>query len=536
MIRFPKAWLWLSLSVLSPAVAQTVPQRGGTLVLAAASDLQQLNSLVNADAQTAEVIKHLLFLPLVRLGPDLQPVPALAHTWQWSGDSVVTFQLRRDVHWHDGRRTTAEDVAFTLARAKDTLSAYPGREAIAHIESVHITDSFAIRLRLAPRRDPLLGLTELAIMPRHQLDTVPAQRLRQAAFNKRPVGNGPFRFVAQRDHDRWIFQANRAFPVELGGPPYIERLVWRVIPENSAQVMELRTGAVDLIMAARAEQLPELDARPDLRAIMRPSQRYTMIAWNGARSPLDQPAVRRALALALDRSRMIALLRHGYAQVAVGPIPPTHWAFDPGVAPLPFDTTLARSLLAQAGYQDRDRDGRLESAAGNPLEIELKVAANNAFNRDVAELVRADLARIGVRLVTRAVDFATLIDDISSPQRNFDGAFLAFETDLQLNLNDAFHSAALGGPYQSASYSNPQLDRLLERAAAARTTESARPIWSQVQRILRDDQPWTFLWYAPELFVLQERVRGVQMDIRGALVNLPRWWIAGANTNERGNR
>ncbi len=532
MIRISKCWLLCSVLLVSPIAAQSTPRRGGTLVLAAASDLQQLNSLVNADAQTGEVIRHMLFLPLVRLGADLQPVPALARTWQWIGDTAVVFHLRRDVYWHDGRRTTAHDAVFTITRAGDTLSAYPGGDAISHLTLAQAIDSFTLRIRLLPRRDPLHGLTELAIMPRHHLEAVPAAQLRQAAFNKQPVGNGPFRFVSQRANDRWVFQANAAFPAELGGPPYIERVVWRVIPENSAQVTELRTGAVDLIMAARAEQLPELDARPDLRAIVKPSQRYTMIAWNGARAPLDQPAVRRALALAMDRARMIELLRHGYAQVAVGPIPPTHWAFDPRVSPLPFDSAQARRLLAQAGYLDRDGDGRLESAAGKPLEIEIKIAANNAFNRDVAEMVRADLARMGVRIVPRPVDFATLIDDISSVQRNFEGAFLVFETDLQLNLKDAFHSDALGGPYQSASYSNPQLDRLLERAAAARTIKGARPLWSEVQRILRDDQPWTFLWYAPELFVLRERVRGVQMDMRGTLVNLPRWWLDAAPGNE----
>ncbi|MGH7463339.1 MAG: ABC transporter substrate-binding protein, partial [Longimicrobiales bacterium] len=290
-------------------------------------------------------------------------------------------------------------------------------------------------------------------------------------------------------------------------------------------VTEMRTGTVDLVMSARAEQLKQLDAMPDLRALIKPSRRYTMIAWNGQHAPLNQPAVRRALTLALDRTRMIELLRGGYAQPASGPIPPTHWAFDPQVEPLPFDTARARRLLILAGFLDRDRDGVLESMYGKPLELELKIAASNAFNRDVAEMVRADLARIGVRVVTRPADFATLIDDISGPQRNFQGAFLNFETDLQLNLKDAFHSEALGGPYQSASYSNRKLDVLLDGAAKARSIKAARPLWSQVQSILRDDQPWAFLWYAPDLFVVRERVRGIEMDIRGMFVNVSQWWI-----------
>ncbi len=520
---------WLTLAGLlmaSPLAAQDSPRRGGTLVVAGATDLQHLNSLVNQDGFTQEIIKNVLFLSLVRLGPNLQPAPALARSWTMSGDTAVVFRLRRDVRWHDGRPTTAHDVAFTIERAQDSLTAYPNPEAISHFKRVSAVDSYTVRISLTPRREPLHGLVELSIMPKHLLDSIPPDRMRQAAFNKQPVGNGPFRFVSQRANDRWIFEANAAFPKELGGAPYVERFIWRVIPENTAQVTELRTGAVDLVMAARADQLKELDARPELRAVMKPSRRTAIITWNGKRPPLNQPLVRRALTLALNRPRMIELLRGGYAQVAVSPVPPTHWAFDPQLAPLAYDTSAARRLLAQAGYLDRNADGVVESADGKPLELELKTFANNAFNRDVAEMIRADLARIGVRIVPRPIDATTLIADITGQERNFDGAFLTFETDLQLNLTDAFHGNGLNRPTQTASYSNPALDRALDRAVAARSIAQAKPYWSQVQRILRDDQPWSFLWYPPELLVLNERVKGVQPDIRGIFVSLPSWWLA----------
>jgi peptide/nickel transport system substrate-binding protein len=511
----------------TPLQAQReTPRQGGTLVIAGASDLQMLNSLVNADGMTREFINHALFLTLVKLDAALNVGPSLAQSWQNTGDSVVVFNLRRDVRWHDGRPTTAYDVAFTFQRAKDSLTAFPDAETLDNWKTVEVVDSYTVRLRGSPRRDALLGLIPFAIMPKHLLDSIPAGRLRQAAFNKNPVGNGPFRFVAQRANDRWAFEANTTFPRALGGRPYVDRVVYRVIPENTVQMTELRTGQVDVANAIRADQIKELDALPDLRAARRPTLKYAMITWNNKRGALTDANVRRAITIALNRPRMIEVLRGGYAQVAVSPVPPTHWAFDSALAPLPYDTTAARQLLRQAGYIDRNRDGVVENTVGKPLEIELEIAANNAFNRDIGEMVRSDLARVGVRVVPRPLDFATMIQHISGPEKNFDGAFLQFETDLQLNLNDAFHTSALGGPFQSASYSNAKLDALLDRANTARTRAAARPIWSQIQRILRDDQPWTFLWYNPELFVFRERVRGAQLDLRGAFADLPRWWLA----------
>src|SRR5690606_14572337 len=124
-------------------------------------------------------------------------------------------------------------------------------------------------------------------MPRHLLDTVPAAELRRASFNRAPVGNGPFRFVSREANGRWIFEANPDFPEALGGRPYLDRVVWRVIPENSAQITEIRTGNVDLILAPRADQLAELDARAELRAIVRPTRKYQVLGWNSLRPPLD---------------------------------------------------------------------------------------------------------------------------------------------------------------------------------------------------------------------------------------------------------
>ncbi|MGQ0561324.1 MAG: ABC transporter substrate-binding protein [Gemmatimonadota bacterium] len=525
VVRSTLLFLFLAATTVS-AQQRAQPRRGGTVVIAGPSDLQSMNSLVNSDWWTSEFINHAVFMPLLHFDAKLGYAPALASSWRLLGDTAVVFNLRRDVRWHDGVRTSAHDVAFTFNRIKHEETAFPNPDYFERWQSAQVVDSFTIRFRIRPHVEPLFGWTRTAIMPRHLLDSIPAARMREAAFNKAPVGNGPFRFASQRANDRWVFEANPDFPRALGGRPYLDRVVWRVIPENTAQVTEIMTGAVDMALAARAEQIKTLAARRDMRAILRPSQRYTMITWNGKRPPLDDARVRRALTMGMNRQQMIDVLRGGYAQVAVTPVPPTHWAADRELAPLPYDPAGARRLLAAAGYRDRDRDGSVENAAGKPLEIELEIAANNAFNRDVAELVRSNLAQIGVRINARPVDFPVMIQDITSPERNFDGACLTFTTDLRMSFTDAFHSKALGGDYQTASYSNPELDRLLDRTDVVTIRAEAARIWARVQRILRDEQPWTFLWWSPDMMVVRERLRGVQMDVRGALITLPHWWVS----------
>jgi peptide/nickel transport system substrate-binding protein len=501
-------------------------RRGGTLVIAAPSDLRELNSLVTTDSYTSQLLVHALFVPLVRLTPELGFEPGLARSWQWQGDTAVVFQLRGDVYWSDGRPTTAHDVAFTFQQLKDPATGFPDADYFRHWTGAQVIDSATIRFTLERHPEALLGWAFLGIMPAHALDSIPAERLAQAEFNRQPITNGPFRFVSGAANDRYVLEANPRFPAELGGPPRLERVVWRVLPENAAQVAEIETGNAHLILSPRADRLAELDAKPDLRALIRPSRRFIFIGWNGRRAPLNDARVRRALAMALDRWEMLQVLRGGHGEIAVGPIGSFHWAFDRNLQPLPFDTLAARKLLAEAGLRDTDRDGVVEGPNGKAFQIELKIAANNAFNGDVAEMIRADLAAVGVRVVTRPVEFATLISDISSAERQFDAVLMGWEADFRIGMRDLFHSAALGGDFQLASYRNPEVDHILDETAQLLDRDEALLQWHRLQQILRDEQPWTVLWYAPELYVVKESVQGVTMDIRGAFVSLPRWWIA----------
>lgn len=498
---------------------------GGTVVIAGPSDLEFANALVAGDVMTQEVNRYLLFLPLLAYDGHSDYVARLAESWRMLGDTGVVFELRRDVHWHDGPLTTAYDVAFTFQRLKDPATAFPNAAYFAEWTGVEVLDSFTVRFRFVPHEDPLAGVPQVPVMPRHLLDTIAAAGMRQAAFNKRPVGNGPFRFVSQRLNDRWVFEADPGFPEGLGGRPHLDRLVWRVVPERQAQLAELLAGEADVVLSPPADRFDSLAALPGIHGLVRPTRKFTFIGWNGRRPPFGDARVRRALAMAINRPQILAVLRDGRGVLATGPLDPYHWAYDDDLAPLPFDTVRARALLAEAGWADRDGGGRLRNGDGRPLAFDLLVPAGNDFSRSMAEMIQADLADIGVALRIQALEWTTLVADISSPERRFDAVLMAWEGDLRPNLHDLFHSDALDGPFQMASYANPEVDSLLDRVEREVRRDAARPLWARLQRILRDDQPWTVLYYFPDLALVRDNVQGITMDVRGVLVDAPAWWL-----------
>ena len=524
--------LLLSGSLLLPACtdrgeAPVEPVRGGTVVVAGPTDLDFANPLLAASKYTQELIRYALFMPLIRYDSTLAYAPALAESWELIGDTAVEFRLRRDVHWHDGPPTTAHDVAFTFDRALDPVTTYPNSDYLAAWTGVEVVDSYTVRVKFRPHAAALAPFPFMAIAPRHLLDSIPAERLRQAAFNKAPVGNGPFRFVSYAANDRWTFAANDSFPESLGGRPYIDRLIYRIMPEQAPQVAELTAGTLDLGLNPPSGQWAELDSLPHVRAIARPSREFAFIGWNTRRPPLDDPRVRRALAMAVDRREILAL-RYGHGELAVGPVPPYHPAYPDDIPPLPFAPDSAVALLAEAGITDRDGDGVLDTADGEPFTIELMVPANNAFNRDMAEVIRSHLADVGVTVDVRYTEFGTMIGVITVPSRAFDAFLLSWEGDFRLNIRNIFHSAEREGPYGFAGYSNPVVDSLIDALAVTSDPERARPMFADLQRIMREEQPWMFLHYYPDLFAANERVQDLRMDIRGAFVTVADWWISGS--------
>lgn len=498
------------------------PREGGTAVVAINTDIDYPNALLTGDKWAQEIDRFLLYLPLIQFGPKLEYQPALASSWEMLGDTGAVFHLRRDVHWTDGQPTTAEDVVFTYRRAMDPTTAFPNAEWFAWYKGVDAPDAYTVRFHFRPQDDPLAGLPLLPIMPRHLLDSIPPERLRQASFNQHPVGNGPFRFVEHAQNDRWVFEANPTFPAELGRP-HLNRLVLRVIPEPTAQVTALLTGEADVITSAGAAGWKQVAARADVRRVQRPTRQISIIAWNGRHPALRDPRVRLALSLAIDRRTILDALRGGLGELAIGPITPSHWAFARDIQPLPYAPDSARALLTQAGWIDRNRDGFVENAAGQPLSVTLLIPPT-AFNRSMAEMLQAQLGRVGVKVRAEVMDVGLWRASLESTKRPFDGAPLTFEADPRLLFREQFHSAARDKPMQWAGYANPAVDSIVDQAPLTSDRQKATALWHRFQVILAQEQPWTFMYYFPDLVEVRNTLQGADMDVRGTFVNVTRWW------------
>ena len=455
-------------------------RRGATVLYASGADLQTINPLFTIHPLAKQVQKFLLLTTLARYDSALRPVPYLARGWDWSADRrTLTLRLRRDVPWHDGMPTTARDAAWTLEAARDPATGYPRQSELASVTDVRAPDDTTLVVRFAspPAAFPDV-LTDLAIVPARYLDTVPRAALRRAAWNERPVGNGPFRFVAHEPNRRWVFDANPAFPAALGGPPALARFVVVVVDEPTTKLAALTGGELDVagINPAHAEFVRR---DPRLAVLDYPLLFTYGIVFNTRRPPFDDRRLRVAAGLAIDRREVVDGYLFGFGTPATGPVPPGV----PGALPppdVPFAPDSARRLVG-----------------GAPVRFELLTVGSG--EAALEQLLQARLAAVGFRVAIRQLELSAFLDRVYGPRHDFDAAVMGVPGDIGLG----------------------HLAPLLALTGMPGATDPA-----VLQRTFADSMPVAFLYHGRGLQGITRRLRNVAMDVRGELVTAAQWRIA----------
>ena len=506
---------------------------GGTAVAGGAGELA--GGMNVAGGMDYSAVQHHQFVNLMTLldyDADGTPRPYLAESWEISEDNTeITWHIRQDVMWHDGEQTDAHDVAFTFAVVTDPATAFPNSSYWDHYEqgsdAIEIVDDFTIKMRLRPHADFLDPWRSVAIMPEHLLGDVPHDEIGAHPYGSQcPVGNGPFVFDSHDIDDRWIFTANPVFPEALGGRPFLDRYIYRMIPEQTTLLTELLTDNLEIYIKVRPDQAEQIIDAPSADLLNFTFRNYVMVVWNARRPQFADSRVRRAITMATNRPEIVQAIQQGYGIVANSSVPPFHWAYDDGPDfGTAYDRAGASALLDEAGWQDRDGDGVRENADGLPLEFSIKYNTGNRQRQNIAEIMQTQLSQVGITATPEVVDFPTLLGQINSPEREFDGVGMGWVVEYKLDDMNLFHSERIDQPFAWSGTNNAEIDRLLDELSFVVDRDEAIQLWSEYQRALDREHPYTFFYYPDQLDGVSKRLKGVTADARGEWVSVRGWYL-----------
>ncbi len=377
-----------------------------TLRLLAPVDFPGWNGLVleNAEANLFSELIHGYLLRADgdgRLIPDLATaVPSAANGGISPDGRTVTYHLRRDARWHDGVAFDARDVVFSFRAALNPANAVPDRTGFDHVADVRALDRYTVRVRLTRPFSPFvasaftLGANDpYPLLPAHLL--AGKHDLNRDPYNAAPVGLGPYRLTSWERGSRIVLTAD---PHYFRGAPAVRRIEIAIVPDPNTQLTLWKSGEVDLLFGrvqAGRSFLDGLRAVEGAHVVLEPHYEFDYLDFNLAHPPLDDVRVRRALAQAIDRARIMRELAGELWVPGESDRLPGQFAYDPGLRQPPYDPAAAARELDAAGWRLQPDGTRRK--AGRLLALDFVATSESPTTARFALLAQQDLARVGVR-------------------------------------------------------------------------------------------------------------------------------------------
>lgn len=476
----------------SPA-APTAPQApvtatGGTLTVAINGDIDNFDPAFNQLILYEAVIRNTVFSSLVSLDKDMQIVPALAASWEQQDETTWIFNLRRGVTFHNGKPFSAEDVLHTFDRTLRQKMTFASK--LEPIERTEVIDDHTLKITLKrPVATFLDDLYDIAITPSNISDE---------ELKRNPIGAGPFRFVSWTPNETIVLERNPDYWEP--GKPYLDRLVFRVLPDTTAAILNLIAGEIDAIYDVPIADAQAVKDNPDV-IFHRPSASGSLFLIElgvSNHSALQDVRVRRALAHTIDRATINQVVYFNEGEITCTPLPAFSWAYVEQKCPV-YDLNRARTLLEEAGKTD--------------LKFSIEVISGVKAMEDIATIWQASLRQIGVVLEINKSELNTWLDRYVN--KNYDTIANWFNVSSDPNsMFDIIYK-----PLLASVYDNPKMGQLILDAAATTDQSARKAMYADLQRMTVDETaPLIVVMGQPMLALTSRKVTGWEMNGRNVIL------------------
>lgn len=498
-------------------------EHGGTMISAMIGEPSSLISMIAGEAPSSAISAN-IFNTLLKYNKDLDLTGELVEIWQISSDQkTITFKLKPNLKWADGKPLTSADVLWTWQAVTDDKNGSPYASDYQLVKRAEAPDPLTFRVTynepFAPAMDSWAGLQ---ILPKHLLE---GQDLHTTSFTHKPVGSSFYKL------DSWTAGQNIQLSRNLTsvlGPANIDKLVSRIIPDISAQFLELMADNIDSMGLDPTQFSRIVPARPKLNQTLNLYKElgsgYTYLGFNLKRKPFDDVRVRKAINYAIDKQEIIDGVYLGLGINIASPYKPgTRWS-NPDLINYAYDPEKAKGLLKEAGFVT-NKDGILVRD-GKPLSFEILTNQNKEREKS-AVLIQRRLKAIGIQVTIRPLEWASFISNFIK-KGDFDVVILGWGLGLDPDQFNIWHSSEQGGDkFNFIGYSNPTVDKLLVQGRMELNPDKRQTIYHTFAKELLEDSPIVYLSAGYGLSAIHKRVKGIVDPIPPAGVGYEseKWFI-----------
>jgi len=457
--------------------------RDSVLITFGADPASVLDPIQVRDEGTAEYVVE-IFGGLVTLDLNMKVVPDIAESWDVSPDGLTyTFHLRDDVVFHNGRRVTAEDFKYSFERAADPANASPTvllylgnivgvreryNNQASEVSGVQVIDERTLQIRV--RQPTSYFLAELTypvafVVDRQQIEQDPRN------WTRRPNGTGPYRVKEFVPGQRIVLVRNERYHL---GVPKLQEVRFDLSGGSLLTRYENNEIHVALVPAIELGAIKEGRSPLAKEYVPNPRMAVSYLAFNAKQPPFDDPKVRQALAMSVDRDRINDVLLFGTQRPADGILPPEMPGYDESISGYPYDPARAKQLLAESKY------------ANNMPRIVLPYAGAGGEPPDVLLAIQENWRQqLGIDVELQATEYSAFLRELRRGTfQAFSAGWIADYPDPEDFLDKLFHSQS---PQNEMGYSNPQVDRLLEQARGERDQARRFELYHQAERLILQD-------------------------------------------------
>jgi peptide/nickel transport system substrate-binding protein len=482
-----------------------------TLHLSTSSNPSRINPILATDSASSEIANY-IFNGLVKYEKDgKQIVGDLAKNFYFENNVTLVFELRKGVKWQDGAPFSAQDVLFTYNLINSPQVVSPYTSSFRMVKSVEIVDNLTLKVIYKEPYFKALELWMSGILPYHLLKD--EKNMMSSHFNTKPVGTGPYRL------SKLEFSKNielEAYEDYFEHRPRIDTIIYHVIPDANTRFLMLKTHKVDIgeLEAMQIERQIEKPFFENFRVIEEIAHAYTYLGFNLRREKFQDPRIREALSLAIDRKELVDILFMGHGQICTGPFLPGGPSFNSGVKAPSQNLKRAKALLKEAGYDE-----------AHPFSFEIATSNSSSIRPYAAQILQYQLAKAGVRVKLRVMEWQAFLNTVVFP-REFDTVLLGWSLSLSPDPYLLWHSDSdKPGGFNFIGYHNKKVDALIETMQGTVERAELSKIQQKIFASVVKDNPYLFLFIPSSITAVDKKIKNIDPALNGIWHNYIEWEI-----------